>query len=316
MSIPPLPPRNPTRLGRLRATWIGSTQRGPEDAWQEVMLGVLDNKLSLRKRLKLIERARFLYDNSVPSRVGKWVMFQMLDTLVRLRYPEPESLTDKDENKRDRALLVKGMFEVFEMALAGGMDPNRQHTNNYWDYPVHKVAAAGNRDLMEMLIRHGADIDKRDVNGYTALGCALNSWGKFHGSPAERESTARLLIEHNTDLAAVKINTHFNANEERYYTAEPACLHAIFFPQLHLDVIRKGSPVHWDIADYRLDSVLTIPGDNPPSTREHILFNSENPIWDWQAETRLIEWLRELEKRSGRLSDLRSTRGGRPPWSC
>ena len=39
--------------------------------------------------------------------------------------------------------------------------------------PIHEAAVAGDVELMEMLIANGADVDERDVHGYTPLHLAI-----------------------------------------------------------------------------------------------------------------------------------------------
>jgi ankyrin repeat protein len=57
-------------------------------------------------------------------------------------------------------LLFTGGFTLVEPALAS---------------PIHEAAVAGDVELVEMLIENGADVDDRDVHGYTPLLLAIQA---------------------------------------------------------------------------------------------------------------------------------------------
>jgi len=56
------------------------------------------------------------------------------------------------------SLILLASFAFSSMALAS---------------PIHDAALAGDVELMEMLIANGADVDTRDVHGYTPLLLAI-----------------------------------------------------------------------------------------------------------------------------------------------
>jgi ankyrin repeat protein len=75
------------------------------------------------------------------------------------------------------SLLFLGSFILVEPTLAS---------------PIHEAAVAGDVELVEMLIEKGADVDDRDVHGYTPLILAIQAG--------------------NTDIAKVLINNGADVN--------------------------------------------------------------------------------------------------------
>jgi ankyrin repeat protein len=57
--------------------------------------------------------------------------------------------------------------------------------------PIHEAAVAGDVELVEMLIANGADVDDRDVHGYTPLLLAIQA-GHTH--------IAKVLISNGADV--------------------------------------------------------------------------------------------------------------------
>ena len=57
--------------------------------------------------------------------------------------------------------------------------------------PIHEAALAGDVELVEMLIANGADVDDRDVQGYTPLLLAIQEG---------HTDIARVLITHGADV--------------------------------------------------------------------------------------------------------------------
>lgn len=54
--------------------------------------------------------------------------------------------------------------------LAGGANPNTPHRDTL---PLHFAARRGQMDIVDLLCRHGADIDARDAQGRTAVAQAV-----------------------------------------------------------------------------------------------------------------------------------------------
>lgn len=63
--------------------------------------------------------------------------------------------------------------------------------------PIHEAAVAGDVELVEMLIENGADVDDRDVHGYTPLLLAIQSG---------HTDIAKVLIAGGADVNARAVN--------------------------------------------------------------------------------------------------------------
>ncbi len=79
-------------------------------------------------------------------------------------------------------LLFLGSFALAETALAS---------------PIHEAAVSGDVELVEMLIANGADVDDRDVHGYTPLLLAIQ---------AGHTNIAKVLIDNDADVNARAVN--------------------------------------------------------------------------------------------------------------
>jgi len=66
---------------------------------------------------------------------------------------------------------------VVQLLLTNGANPNLQEELSEklhcCAFPLYIAAAAGNFELVELLLKHGADIDVTDMYGYTALHHAI-----------------------------------------------------------------------------------------------------------------------------------------------
>jgi len=80
------------------------------------------------------------------------------------------------------SLLFLGSFSITEIAIAS---------------PIHEAAVAGDVELVEMLIENGADVDDRDVHGYTPLLLAIQ---------AGHTDIAKVLIAGGADVNARAVN--------------------------------------------------------------------------------------------------------------
>lgn len=76
------------------------------------------------------------------------------------------------------SLLFLGSLPLVEPALAS---------------PIHDAAVAGDVELVELLIENGADVDDRDVHGYTPLILAIQ---------AGNTDIAKVLIDNGADVNA------------------------------------------------------------------------------------------------------------------
>jgi ankyrin repeat protein len=82
--------------------------------------------------------------------------------------------------------------DVVQVLLANGADLNVRDSE-YGDTPLHWAAENGNRDVVELLLNKGADVNNRDNLGETPLHvAALNGY----------KSVAELLLAHGADVNA------------------------------------------------------------------------------------------------------------------
>ena len=65
-----------------------------------------------------------------------------------------------------------GHREVAELLIAKGADINAKTTNEDVTTPLHSAAFAGHKEMVELLIARGADANIRDYRGRTALDLA------------------------------------------------------------------------------------------------------------------------------------------------
>lgn len=73
-----------------------------------------------------------------------------------------------------RAATYAAGLECAEALLTpGGGDPNVADGDG--DTPLHRAARVGDDSHVRLLLRHGASIDARTIDGYTALHCAAET---------------------------------------------------------------------------------------------------------------------------------------------
>ena len=60
-------------------------------------------------------------------------------------------------------------MSVVQLLLTNGANPNLQEDNDCYSLPLHIAAISGDIDLLELLLKHGAEVDITDRDGDTAL---------------------------------------------------------------------------------------------------------------------------------------------------
>jgi ankyrin repeat protein len=96
---------------------------------------------------------------------------------------EPRLMSARDKEKRT-ALFYAGSKEMAELLIANGADINAKSALG--TTPLHDKAVPGLIDVMELLISKGADVNAKDNNGITPLHIAAD---------LENVETVELLIK-------------------------------------------------------------------------------------------------------------------------
>lgn len=305
-------PESPGLLTRIRGS-LSSLRRGGDDqAWREALFGIIHE--SERVRQKSLKLAKRLHAAKISARnVNERPYFQVLDYLVVHDRPSAQLIQISPVKEAENLQIISDMYDVFEMALECGMKADQKHSNNYNDYGLHRAAAAGSSDTVNLLIKHNASLISRDGNGFTPLSCALSGWGERKGKPERRMRAVRALIEAGAPLDKAKTKTIF-AREEAGYKDDKVIEISLLddadeMPGMLVELIKLGAPLSWEISLYYIEETQLIPGENFTHPNQHIFFSFDSKVWDWRNKATLLEFFQELEERTGPLHELISTRG-------
>lgn len=114
---------------------------------------------------------------------------------VRELIAQGEPVNSKDEDGRSALYVaaLEGHLPVIKQLVGSGADVNGVTVTPDGDRwtPLIIAAYVGNKDIVDFLVSHGADIDTKDNHGYTAL-----SWAMKEGY----SNTVRLLITRGADV--------------------------------------------------------------------------------------------------------------------
>ena len=74
-----------------------------------------------------------------------------------------------------------GQLEIVRLLLDAGEDPNRYNPVGGHSHctPMHQAAAAGNKELVQLLLEHGARLDLKDI----LWQATPVDWAKHEGHP-------------------------------------------------------------------------------------------------------------------------------------
>jgi uncharacterized protein len=103
-----------------------------------------------------------------------------------------------------------GHTELVKSLLTAGADPNIASNNPFKVTPLHSACAISNYDAAEALIKHGADVNAKQMQGVTALHSACHTG---------QTRLAQLLIDNGADINAAMDNGQtplFMAEEKEF----------------------------------------------------------------------------------------------------
>ena len=107
---------------------------------------------------------------------------------------------------------------VVQLLLTNGANPNLQEDciedRYHGSFPLHIAATDGNFELVELLLKHGADIDVTDMRGDTALHRAVRFYSVKHLNCGNQTSVVDILLENKAD-----VNKMNNCGETQLYLA-------------------------------------------------------------------------------------------------
>ena len=108
-----------------------------------------------------------------------------------------------------------GYLSPVKLLLDKGANPNIASNNQFKVAPIHSACAISNFDIAALLIRHGADVNAKQMQGVTALHSAAHNG---------QTKLSKLLIDNGADINAKMDNGQtplFMANEQNFQeTAE------------------------------------------------------------------------------------------------
>ena len=216
----------PTLSQRLTSLWGRMRRGGATEAWNHALLNV-DVRL-----------AQALHATGVPAHtVWSHTLFQVLDHVL------------KNGPYRSDCL------ETLDHAFSSGAPLNVQHQNNSWDYLLHRASSAGDLDMVQLLVRHGADQTVLCGNKFTPLECALSGWGQISGSAKDRRAVAVFLIN-NGSPATLTQGRHENsilmsALDHVFDQDIPDKAQGLALIEALID---KGAPAVWNERRYEKDA--------------------------------------------------------------
>ncbi len=89
-----------------------------------------------------------------------------IEPVAKAEKPEPPTAKAPAISIHDAAF--KGNIEAVKQHLAAGTDVNAKNDWSEWT-PLHRAAEYNHKEIAELLIAKGADVNPKDENGYTPL---------------------------------------------------------------------------------------------------------------------------------------------------
>jgi len=155
----------------------------------EIMDFFVKNKECAQKLINTIENIdeiRDIYGNSLLHYAAREENTELINLLIE-KGADPLLQNERGETPLHWAVANA---EVVSLLVKYDVDVKDRDGRT----PLHWAVKFGNRDAVEILLRHGASVDATDKYGFTPLKLAL-----FEGSPKHIQ-IAKLLIEHGADV--------------------------------------------------------------------------------------------------------------------
>ena len=126
------------------------------------------------------EIASFLADKTVALTIFEASATGKINNILRLLARDPQLVNAYAEDGFQPLGLASffGHLEVAEYLVKAGAPVNSQSRNGLKAAPIQSAAAAGYADIVNMLLKHGADPNVREQGGYTPLHAAAQNGDK------------------------------------------------------------------------------------------------------------------------------------------
>jgi ankyrin repeat protein len=123
------------------------------------------------------EIASFLADTTVALTIFEAAATGKLNIILRLLARDPQLVNAYAEDGFQALGLACyfGHFDAAEYLIKAGAPVNSTSRNDLKAAPVQSAAAAGHQDIVELLLKHGADPNIREQGGYTPLHAAAQN---------------------------------------------------------------------------------------------------------------------------------------------
>ncbi|HTE19302.1 MAG TPA: ankyrin repeat domain-containing protein [Armatimonadota bacterium] len=146
------------------------------------------------------------------------------DTVVRLLQSNPELHSYEGQAGTVLEILDRKAPELLEPAFRAGLSPNAEPSRRCQTL-LQQAASEGDVDRLRLLIRYGADLERRNHSGEVALGYAC-SW--------EQLEAVKILVEAGADVNCIE------ADPETGYRNTPLdCAHR--YPEIAAYLRSKGA---------------------------------------------------------------------------
>ena len=141
----------------------------------------------------------------------------------------------------DWTIVKSTHVDILANTLLAGANPNAKENNNYYDHLLHRMASAGQYEVVELLLDLGAQTDVRCGNQFTPLGSTTFGWGVYVADWEQRKKVIDLFLKRGVD-ASVSQGSHDVSLLAR------APMDMALFDQL----AKAGAPAQWEGLEFLL----------------------------------------------------------------